>query len=363
MDSDLIFMDKAVSLGEMARLQAPPNPWVGCVIVKEGNVIGSGFTQPPGEPHAECIALQSVGEGARGATLFTTLEPCSHFGRTPPCADAIIAAGLSRVVVALSDPDIRVAGTGIAALQRAGIRVDVGVGAAAAAASLEPYLFQRIYAKPFCVLKVALSIDGRLAARDGSSQWITGEVARADAHRWRAYSQAIAIGAGTALSDRPSLTVRHPELKPLMPPLRVLFDAKGSVPAEGPLFDSSAKTLIFTTEQASQNAIKHWRDAGVSVEIMPQDSSGNVSLQEALGVLAQRGVLQLLVEGGAELHTSFLQNGLMQRLVSYVGNTLLGPGGSPFYRDYVASIAKAPRFALERCYSLGDSACIIWRPL
>jgi len=223
METDDFFMEMAVALGERGRLLSPPNPWVGSLVVREGEIVGSGYTQPPGCSHAEVMALEQAGSRACGATLYATLEPCSHWGRTPPCVEAIMAAGVARVVVAMVDPDSKVAGAGIAALRQANIPTDVGIGASAAQRSLEPYLYQRTSGMPFCVLKMAASIDGRSAAQDGTSQWITSEEARLDGHKWRAYSQAIAVGSGTASLDHPHLTVRHPTLCPRSPPLLHLF--------------------------------------------------------------------------------------------------------------------------------------------
>jgi diaminohydroxyphosphoribosylaminopyrimidine deaminase/5-amino-6-(5-phosphoribosylamino)uracil reductase len=362
MKTDLAWMEHALALGEMARLLSPPNPWVGCVIVKGAKMVGSGYTQPPGQQHAEKIALSIAGDNAKGATLYVTLEPCTHWGRTPPCVDAIIAAGIARVVIALSDPDIRVAGNGIKLLQLAGIEVDVGIGEDVALRSLQAYLYQRKNDLPFCVLKTATSIDGKIAAQDGSSQWITSPEARLDGHRYRAYSQAIAVGAGTACRDNPQLTVRHPSLHPHTPPLRVVFDSSGRTPASGALFDGKAPTLIFTTDRVSTEQTDRWRHAGASVEVVPSTSNGKIDLAAALRILSQRGVLQLLIEGGAELHSSFLEQGLAQQLLCYTGNTLLGIAGySCYHGASPTNISKAPRLQLQETYPLGNSVCMVWQ--
>src|SRR5690242_13153488 len=208
MPSDEAAMAEAVALGERGRLTAAPNPWVGCVVVADGEIVGRGFHRRAGEPHAEVHALREAGDRARGATAFVTLEPCAHQGRTPPCAPAMVEAGVRRVVVAVFDPDERVAGRGVEILRAAGVTVDVGAGAEAAAHSLAPYLHHRRTGRPLCLLKTAASIDGRTAAADGTSQWITGPEARADAHRLRAQSGAVVVGAGTAVADRPTLTWR-----------------------------------------------------------------------------------------------------------------------------------------------------------
>ncbi|MCA1842078.1 MAG: bifunctional diaminohydroxyphosphoribosylaminopyrimidine deaminase/5-amino-6-(5-phosphoribosylamino)uracil reductase RibD, partial [Actinobacteria bacterium] len=282
--SDEAAMAEAVALGERGRLTAAPNPWVGCLIVSAGgDIVGRGFHQRAGEPHAEVNALREAGDRARGGTAYVTLEPCAHQGRTPPCAPALVEAGVSRVVIAVLDPDERVAGRGVDILSAAGITVAVGPGAEAAARSLQPYLHHRRTGRPLCVLKTAASLDGRTAAADGTSQWITGPEARADAHRLRAQSGAVIVGAGTALADHPTLTFRNLDFGdgPTPPqPLRVLLDAAGRVPATGPLFDPTlAKTLVLSTEAATPEIKRAWKEAGAEVEELP---SAPASMQEGV---------------------------------------------------------------------------------
>ena len=258
-ERDEELMAQAVALAARARRRTAPNPWVGAVIVRDGVVVGEGATEPPGGPHAEIVALDAAGNAANGATIYSTLEPCSHQGRTGPCVDALIDVGVARVVVGVEDPDPQVAGTGIGRLRAAGITVDVGIAEAAVAAQLAPYLHHRRTGRPYSVVKSAISIDGVTAAVDGSSQWITGPAARADAHEVRADSQAIVVGSGTALADRPSLTVRDVAEPPDHPPLRVLLDSRGHVPALGPLFDMTlAPTLVITTELAKPARLSEW---------------------------------------------------------------------------------------------------------
>ncbi len=321
-------MAMALRLGEQGRTSAPPNPWVGCVLERDGEVVGSGFHRAAGEPHAEPVALAEAGERARGATAWVTLEPCNHHGRTPPCTEALIAAGVSRVVVALTDPDPQVAGRGIERLRAAGVAVQVGPGADAARRSLRPYLHHRLTGRPLCVLKAAVSLDGRTAAADGSSQWITGPEARADTHRLRAASQAVVIGAGTALADRPRLDVRLEAA--VRQPTRVLLDATGRVPATGPLFDPDlAPTLVVTTPSAAPEAVKAWLEAGAEVAEVPSAAGAGVDLGATLDLLGERGVLQAMVEGGPTLHGALVRAGLADHLVLYVGGRLLGAGGLP----------------------------------
>jgi diaminohydroxyphosphoribosylaminopyrimidine deaminase / 5-amino-6-(5-phosphoribosylamino)uracil reductase len=324
-------MDLALAMSATARRRAAPNPWVGCVLVRDGEFVGQGASEPPGHAHAEAGALALAGTRARGATAYVTLEPCSHHGRTPPCADALIAAGVARVVAALEDPDPRVAGSGFARLRAAGIDVTVGVGAERAGRELAPYLHHRRTGRPFVVAKVATSLDGRVAAADGSSRWLTSEPARADAHELRADSQAVMVGSGTARADRPALTVRDVALMPLHPPTRVLLDGRGRVSAAGPLFDTElAPTMVVTSSHAAPGAIDAWRAAGAKVEVVAPGAAGEgVDLDETFALLGREGVLQVLVEGGGTLLGSVLAGGYAQRLVVYVAPVALGTRGVP----------------------------------
>jgi diaminohydroxyphosphoribosylaminopyrimidine deaminase/5-amino-6-(5-phosphoribosylamino)uracil reductase len=372
-------MAEAVSLGERGRLTAAPNPWVGCLIVGSGgHVVGRGFHRRAGEPHAEVHALREAGDRARGATSYVTLEPCSHRGRTPPCAPALVEAGVSRVVVAVLDPDDKVAGGGVEILRAAGIAVDVGVGAEAAARSLAPYLHHRRTGRPLCLLKTAASIDGRTAAADGTSQWITGPEARADAHRLRAESGAVVIGAGTALADRPTLTFRDLDFEEgLTPPqpLRVLIDAAGRVPATGPLFDPAlAPTLVITTPVADPDARRAWKEAGAEVEdvaaappipgAVSVPPGPAVDLAAALELLGRRGVLQAMIEGGATLHGSLLRAGLADRIVVYLGGAVLGAEGLPLFAGPgPATLVEARRWRLAAVSQVGGDARLDWEPV
>ncbi len=284
-------MGRAIAAAEASRLIAPPNPWVGVAIVNRGVVV-TGATAAPGGPHAEIDALTTAGLAATGATLYSTLEPCCHTGRTGPCTDAIIAAGVTRVVIALTDPDPLVAGKGIAALRGAGLTVDIGVGAARVERQLRPYLHHRRTGRPFVVLKLAATLDGYTAAADYTSQWITGPEARADGHRLRAESDAVLVGAGTIRADDPSLTVRDYEpvdgAGEVVQPLRVVL---GSAPP-----DARAQPVV---------------ELGGSLESVLDD-------------LGTRDVLQVLIEGGATVAGNFHRSGLVDRYVVYLAPAFLG---------------------------------------
>ena len=278
-------MARAVALAASVRATTSPNPWVGCVVTAAEGTTFEGATQPPGGPHAERVALAAAADRARGATVHCTLEPCSHHGRTGPCVDALIDAGVARVVFALCDPDPQVSGQGAEKLRAAGIEVVEGVGAATVAEQLAPYLKHRTTGRPWVVLKLAASADGRTAAPDGSSRWITGPEARADAHALRAESDAVIVGAGTVRADDPSLTVRDAEGDD---PLRVVL---GSVPAHAKVHPA--------------------------LEL-------DGSLPEVLDELGRRGVLQAMVEGGATVAGEFHRAGLVDRYVLYLAPVLFG---------------------------------------
>lgn len=338
-EQQLFFMRWAVQLAERGRCTAPPNPWVGCVIVKDGEILGEGYHEAAGKPHAESVALKKAGNLAKGATAFVSLEPCPHKGRTPPCVEALIEAGIRQVVVALLDPDPRVSGKGLDVLKAAGIDVVLGVGKSEAAHSLRPYLHQRGTGRAFCVLKSAISVDGRTAAADGSSRWITGEEARADVHLLRAQSQAIIIGSQTALTDSPRLDVRGVQVA--RQPVRVLIDSQGRVPPEGPLADPSiAPTWVFT---CTANQKQRWEACGAQVF-----QRQTVDLKEVLEELGKHGVIQALVEGGSLLHSAFLKAHLVDQIVVYMGNCLLGEHGRPFLSGLdIQQMDQAPRWTLE----------------
>jgi diaminohydroxyphosphoribosylaminopyrimidine deaminase/5-amino-6-(5-phosphoribosylamino)uracil reductase len=365
--SDEELMATAGHLAEHARFATPPNPWVGCVIVRDGEIVGRGATgASPGGIHAEAAAILDAGDRARGATAYVTLEPCNHHGNTPPCTEALIDAGVVRTVIALEDPDPRVRGTGVERLRAAVIVVLDGVGTDAVARSLAPYRHQRATGRAFALLKTAMSLDGRTAAADGSSHWITGIEARADVQRLRAESQAIVVGPGTARMDRPRLTVRDLDDVIVRPPLRVLLDAKGRVSAEGPLFDPTlAPTLVVTTDQAPAAARDTWGSAGAKVEVVDPGRNGRgVDLAATLTVLAESyGVLQAMIEGGGRLHGALVEEDLADRLVAYIAPTLLGEHGLPVIGfPGPDTLADATRWQLRDVTRFGDDVRLTLEP-
>jgi diaminohydroxyphosphoribosylaminopyrimidine deaminase/5-amino-6-(5-phosphoribosylamino)uracil reductase len=329
---------------------------VGAVVVRDGVVVGEGATEPPGGPHAEVVALRAAGDRARGATLYVTLEPCAHQGRTPPCADTVIEAGITEVVVAIGDPDPLVAGRGLTRLREAGLAVRLGPGAERSQRDLAPYLHHRRTGRAFCLAKVAMSLDGGTAAADGSSRWITGVAARADAHELRADSQAVVIGSGTALADRPRLDARDVVETPREPPLRVLLDGRGRVPATGPLFDDSlGPVLVVTTDGANPRSVDAWRAAGAKVETVVPGPDGGVDLRATLELLGRSQVLQAMFEGGATVLGSLVAGDLVDHLVAYVAPLVLGERSrGAFAGEGPANLAGAARFELVGMRSLGD---------
>ena len=276
-------MRRALELATRGWGRVSPNPLVGCVLVRDGRVVGEGWHEGPGTEHAEAMALRLAGERAAGATAFVTLEPCDHHGRTPPCARALIAAGVEGVIAATGDPNPIVDGSGFRALRDAGLTVEEGLLADDAIRQNLAFRTHVRSGRPFVVLKMASSLDGKAAARDGSSTWITGEEARADVQRLRAWSDAVVVGSGTALADDPRLTVRDPAFASARPPLRVIVDPSGRVPGDRRAFDAAAPTLVATTELASPSRRQEWVDAGADVAIAGPRRDGGVSLPGADG--------------------------------------------------------------------------------
>jgi diaminohydroxyphosphoribosylaminopyrimidine deaminase/5-amino-6-(5-phosphoribosylamino)uracil reductase len=323
-------MRRALELAERGWGHVSPNPMVGAVVVREDRVVGEGWYEGPrGQPHAEIRALREAGDRARGATVVCTLEPCDHTGSTPPCTRALIDAGVARVVAAAGDPNPLVDGRGFGRLRDAGIEVVAGPLAREARRLNAAFETHVTTGRPFVVLKTAVSLDGKAAAADGSSQWITGPEARADAQRLRAWSDAVVVGSGTALADDPSLTVRDPRFAAATPPLRVAVDASGRIPPTGHLFDGSAPTLVATTELAPHARRAGWEAAGAEVVVCDRDETGGVSLVQLMDVLGKREVQGVLLEGGPTLAWSAVRDGVVDRVVAYLAPVLVGGEAAP----------------------------------
>lgn len=318
---DYHFMAQAIRLAERGLYTTDPNPRVGCVLVKNGQVVGEGWHEHAGEPHAEIMALTDAGEEAGGSVAYISLEPCCHHGRTPPCSEALISAGVSRVVAAMEDPNPQVAGEGLAQLRNAGIAVETGI-MTAQAESLNPGFVQRMrHGRPFVRCKMAMSLDGRTAMASGESQWITGEAARQDAHRLRARSSAIITGIGTVLSDNPSMNVRL-KSEEVLQPVRMVLDSKLRMPVDSKMLSVPGRTVVCTV---SQNRARTELIEAAGADVMHlSEENGNVSLSALMDYLEEVQANEVLLEAGNRLSGAFIKAGLVDELVIYMAPTLLG---------------------------------------
>jgi len=350
-DSDTQHMSAALGLARRGLGRTWPNPAVGCVIVNAGRVVGRGWTQPGGRPHAETEALARAGTMAQGATLYVTLEPCSHHGRTPPCADAVIAAGIARVVAAMEDTDPRVKGAGFARLRAGGIAVEIGLGAAEAA-DLNAGFFLRVAGgRPLVTLKLATSLDGRIAMASGESRWITGEIARRRTHLLRASHDAVMIGAGTARADDPELTCRLPGMADRHP-VRIVIDPGLRVPLTSKLVAAAARvpTWIVTRRGGDAARQQGFRAAGAELIELPGSDEG-IDLAAALAALGGRGLTRILVEGGGRLAAGLLRRDLVDRIAWFHAPLTIGGDGiaaiAALGREKLAQLPRFERVGLE----------------
>ncbi|HEX5363862.1 MAG TPA: bifunctional diaminohydroxyphosphoribosylaminopyrimidine deaminase/5-amino-6-(5-phosphoribosylamino)uracil reductase RibD [Gallionella sp.] len=317
--ADSRWMAQALRLAERGLCTASPNPRVGCVLVKHAALVGEGWHVRAGEPHAEVHALRAAQEAARGATAYVTLEPCSHHGRTPPCADALIAAGVTRVVIAMQDPNPQVAGQGIAKLRAAGIPVECGLMEAAARELNIGFCARMTRGMPWVRSKIGMSLDGRTALANGVSQWITGAAARQDVQHWRARSCAVLTGIGTVLADDPQLNVRDRVVE--RQPMRVVLDSELQMPPSACILQGGGVVIYTAVQDAQKSAMLE--KAGATVCMLP-GAEGRVDMDAALRDLAQRGVNEVLVEAGSTLNGALLKAGLVDELLLYVAPQLLG---------------------------------------
>lgn len=356
-------MGLALSLGRRGLGQTWPNPAVGCVVVRDGRVLARGWTQPWGRPHAERHALGQIPKGAaQGATAYVTLEPCSHTGETPPCVEALIDAGLARVVVAITDPDPRVSGTGLARLRAAGIEVVVGVCAELASADQRGFLNRIQERRPFVTLKLASSFDGRIATATGESQWITGPQARHFVHMLRASHDAVLVGGNTARMDLPALTVRG--MGPTRQPVRIVASAGLDLPLHGPLADGTGTAPVWLLHGADAPAQSkaEWTGRGAVLHALRADTArGGLDMADAMTRLAQAGMTRVLCEGGGGLAASMLRAGLVDRVVGFTAGLMLGADGLPSLGAFgVQALDRAPRFTLSQTRDLGGDVLHIW---
>jgi diaminohydroxyphosphoribosylaminopyrimidine deaminase/5-amino-6-(5-phosphoribosylamino)uracil reductase len=325
---DVQYMQQALELARGGLGFVSPNPLVGCVLVKDGVVVGQGYHQRFGGPHAEVHAIQEAGAQARGAVLYVNLEPCSHTGKTPPCADAVIQAGVKRVVVALRDPNPLVAGSGLSRLTAAGVAVTVGVCGAAAHKLNEAFIKYITTGRPFVTLKSAITLDGKIATRTGASQWITGEVARREGHYLRHAADAILVGIGTVLQDDPQLTTRLPDRQGVNP-LRVIVDSTLRLPLHARVNDvaTDRRTLVVTTARAPVSRRTPLQTRGVEVVCLPAYDDGRVDLEALLRYLGEHEVASVLVEGGATLSATLLRRRLVDKVLLFVAPKIIGADG------------------------------------
>jgi diaminohydroxyphosphoribosylaminopyrimidine deaminase/5-amino-6-(5-phosphoribosylamino)uracil reductase len=358
--ADHAHMARALRLAERGLYTTQPNPRVGCVIARGDEILGEGFHVRAGEPHAEVFALRAAGTRARGATTYVTLEPCAHFGRTPPCADALTAAGVARVVAASEDPNPKVAGGGIAKLRATGIAVETGLMRAAARELNRGFISRLERGRPWVRVKLAMSLDGRTALANGQSQWITSEAARADVQRWRARSSAILTGAGTARVDDPRLTVRFPDGEAFVPALRVVLDARlDALPAQAHLLDGSTPTLILHAEGARPCDDRY---AGVERVAVAAQADGRIDLDAALAVVAARGVNELQVEAGPTLCGALFAANRVDELLLYVAPILLGDSARPLLAlPALAEISSGRRLRVVDERRIGDDLRLLLR--
>jgi diaminohydroxyphosphoribosylaminopyrimidine deaminase/5-amino-6-(5-phosphoribosylamino)uracil reductase len=350
-------MDVALTQGKNGK--PSPNPHVGAIVVKDGEVLATAHHERAGTDHAEVAALRAAGDRAKGASLYVTLEPCNHHGRTPPCTDAIVASKVARVVIGIRDPNPHVEGQGVEKLRAAGIEVVVGVREEKARAWIAPWAKHITVGLPYVSLKLALSLDGRIATRTGESKWVTGPDARAKVHLLRAKSDGIAVGIGTALADDPRLTVRD---APGDSPLRIVFDTKLRLPPTSRLVQTARETptLVLCGLDAPADAEAQLATHGVECLRSPLSAEGRLDVFAALRSLAQRGIVSLMVEGGAELAGSFLAGRFADELHVFVAPILLGPRGRAGAVDWAGpdTPQQAPRIATPAWELVGNDAYV-----
>nr|WP_106779713.1 bifunctional diaminohydroxyphosphoribosylaminopyrimidine deaminase/5-amino-6-(5-phosphoribosylamino)uracil reductase RibD [Lysinibacillus timonensis] len=363
MKTDKEYMQLALDLAASALGNTNPNPVVGAVLVKDGVIVGTGLHRKAGEPHAEVHAFNMAGHHAEGATLYVTLEPCSHYGKTPPCANLVIDSRVARVVVATTDPNPSVAGRGIKLIEDAGIPVEVGVLEDEARKLNERFIHNMLTSRPFVISKYAMTLDGKIATHTGHSKWITGEAARQHVHQIRHRVDAILVGIGTVLADNPTLTTRLPEGNGKNP-IRIILDSHLKIQLDANVLDTSvAKTIIVTTVNADANKRIALQNKGVSLLLVSKDERG-LNLTEMLEELYKLGITDMLVEGGGHVHASFLRAGLINKFLVYMAPKVIGGLNSisPISGQDVDSMDQALELEFDSFQSIGQDLCITAYP-
>ncbi|GJL95110.1 MAG: riboflavin biosynthesis protein RibD [Hyphococcus sp.] len=345
-ERDNRFMDRAIALARNGAGNVAPNPMVGCVLVQRGNeIVGEGWHKAAGKPHAEIEAINAAGEQTRGSTAYVTLEPCNHQGRTGPCTQALIDAGVEEVIYAMDDPN-PVASGGADHLRSANIKIRRGVREEQAVEMNRAWLHSLKHNRPYVIGKSAMSLDGRIATHTGESKWITSEESRQVGHMLRAESDAIAVGAGTVISDDPALTARLGEN--ISAPLRIVFDSKGRTPLGAKVYERSSKgCLLATTDAAPHQRLRAFEEMGVETLILSRNDAGRPDLHELLDALHQRGVVTLMVEGGGELLGSFFDADMIDEMNLFVAPKLIGGGNPAFGGRGVDVLKDAERFEFQ----------------
>lgn len=361
-EADIRFMRVALGLGARGLGAVWPNPAVGCVIVKQGRIVGRGWTAAGGRPHAETRALAQAGDQARDATAYVTLEPCAHHGQTPPCTDALVAAGVSRVVIATGDPDPRVNGAGIARMRASGLSVDTGICENAALAANDGF-FRRVRdGRPRVVLKLAASFDGRIATAAGESKWITGSGARRLVHGMRGCHDAVMVGGGTARVDDPTLTVR--DLGVARQPVRVVWSGRLDLPLTGQLARTACDIPVWILHgpDASPDLLRAWDGLGARLLSCPHDAQRRIDPQGALRALGDAGLTRIFCEGGAALAASLLGQGLVDELITFTAGIGIGAEGQPMLgATGLDRLAAAPGFRLHEVREVDGDIMARWR--
>lgn len=358
--NDIYYMNLALNLAKGTLGQTSPNPVVGAVLVKENQIVGMGAHMKAGEAHAEVHAIQMAGIKAKGATLYVTLEPCSHFGKTPPCSDLVIRTGIKKVFVATTDPNPQVAGTGIERIRKAGIEVHLGLLQEEARELNKVFFYNIRTGLPFVTLKSAISLDGKTATVTGESKWITGEEARNDVHQYRHQHDAILVGVNTLIKDNPTLTTRLASGG--KNPVRIILDTHLRTPKNANvIIDHLARTWIITAETTNSNLVSEYRELGIEIIKL---SGEHISIHEMLKVIAEKGITSLFVEGGSEVHGSFLKEHAFQQVITYIAPKLIGGKQAPtsFGGEGIEKMTEIMSLKIKEVAMVGDDIKIIAEP-